>query len=239
LGYSAVIVGLLADLGLPWNIWRPTVYWQHHSVLFEVAWCVMLYTAVLGLEFLPSALEHPLFKSQAFQTIVHWLKRLTLPLVIAGIVLSTLHQSSLGSLLLIVPFRVHELWYSPILPVLFFVSAAALGLMMVTLEGFFSSFVYRRRMELELFSGLGKAAAVILWVYLGIRIGDLVWRGVLPGAIDGSWQSVLFLASVHQHAYSGILFRYRPPHSLNGLGTAVLHGLRHGPPPAFGQCDRC
>jgi Ni/Fe-hydrogenase subunit HybB-like protein len=235
LGYSAVIVGLLADLGLPWNIWRPTVYWQHHSVLFEVAWCVMLYTAVLGLEFLPSALEHPLFKSQAFQTIVHWLKRLTLPLVIAGIVLSTLHQSSLGSLLLIVPFRVHELWYSPILPVLFFVSAAALGLMMVTLEGFFSSFVYRRRMELELFSGLGKAAAVILWAFLVIRIGDLVWRGVLPGAIDGSWQSVLFLAEVSISTLIPAILLSIPAsrNSLNGLGTAsaltvsgmVLHRL--------------
>jgi Ni/Fe-hydrogenase subunit HybB-like protein len=224
LGYVAVIVGLLVDLGLPWNIWRPTVYWQHHSVLFEVAWCVMLYTAVLGLEFLPSALEHPMFKSQVFQTIVHWLKRLTLPLVIAGIVLSTLHQSSLGSLLLIVPFRVHELWYSPILPVLFFVSAAALGLMMVTVEGFFSAFVYRRRIELELFSGLGKAAAVILWALLCIRIGDLVWRGVLPGAIDGSWQSVLFLVEISISTLIPAILLSIPAsrNSLHGLGTASV-----------------
>lgn len=224
LGYVAVIVGLIADLGLPWNIWRPMVNWQHHSVLFEVAWCVMLYSAVLGLEFLPTALEHPLFQSRLFQALAHWLKRFTLPLVILGIVLSTLHQSSLGSLLLIMPFRVHPLWYSPILPLLFFVSAAGLGLMMVTLEAFFSGFVYRRRVEIELLSGLGKAAAVLLWLYLALRLGDLAWRGVLPAAIDGSWQSVLFLAEI---SLSGLipailLSMPRSRNSWQGLKTASL-----------------
>jgi Ni/Fe-hydrogenase subunit HybB-like protein len=224
LGYVAVIVGLLVDLGRPWNIWRVTIFWQHHSVLFEVAWCVMLYTTVLGLEFLPTSLEHPIFKSQLFQTVTRWLKRLTLPLVILGITLSTLHQSSLGSLLLIAPFRVHELWYSPILPVLFFVSAVALGLMMVTLEGFFSAFVYRRRIELDLFSGLGKAAAVILWAFLAIRIGDLFWRGILPGAIDGSWQSVLFLAEISISTLIPAILLSIPAsrNSLYGLGTASV-----------------
>jgi Ni/Fe-hydrogenase subunit HybB-like protein len=235
LGYLAVIVALLVDLGVPWNIWRPAVYWQHHSVLFEVALCVMLYTAVLVVEFLPTVLEHPVFKSQVFRVATQWLKRLTLPVVIAGIVLSTLHQSSLGSLLLIIPFRLHDLWYSPILPVLFFVSAAALGLMMVTLEGFFSAFVFRRRIELKLFSGLGKAAAVILWIYLGVRVGDLVWRGVLPGAIDGSWQSVLFLAEMSIGALIPAILLSIPAsrNSLRGLGTAsfltvsgmILHRL--------------
>jgi Ni/Fe-hydrogenase subunit HybB-like protein len=230
LGYLAVIVALLVDLGVPWNIWRPAVYWQHHSVLFEVALCVMLYTAVLVVEFLPTVLEHPIFKSRVYQTTALWLKRLTLPVVIAGIVLSTLHQSSLGSLLLIIPFRLHDLWYSPILPVLFFVSAAALGLMMVTLEGFFSAWLNRRRVELELFSGLGKAAAVILWGYLGIRVGDLLVRGVLPDAIDGSWQSVLFIAEVSISALIPAILLSIPAsrNSLRGLGTAsflVVSGM--------------
>ncbi len=224
LGYVAVIVGLMADLGAPWNIWRPVINWQHHSVLFEVAWCVMLYTTVLGLEFLPAVLEHPLFRGRVFQTILHWLKRLTLPVVITGIVLSTLHQSSLGSLLLIMPFRIHPLWYSPLLPFLFFLSAVALGLMMVTLEGFFSAFVYRHELELDLFSGLGKAAAVVLWVLLGVRIGDLVLRGVLPGAIDGSWQSVLFLVEISISALipAILLSIAATRNSRHGLGTASL-----------------
>ena len=224
LGYIAVIVGLIADLGIPWNIWRPVINWQHHSALFEVAWCVMLYTTVLGLEFLPAALEHPIFKSRLFHSIAHFLKLLTLPLVIVGIVLSTLHQSSLGSLLLIMPFRVHELWYSPILPVLFFFSAAGLGLMMVTLEGFFSAFIFRHQIKLELFSGLGKAAAVVLWIFLAIRVGDLVLRGVLPGAIDGSWQSILFLAEVSISTLIPAILLSIPASrkSTQGLGTASV-----------------
>jgi Ni/Fe-hydrogenase subunit HybB-like protein len=224
LGYISAVIGLIVNLGLPWMIWRPITNWQHHSVLFEVAWCVMLYSTVLTLEFLPTALEHPMFKSHIFQTAARWLKHLVVPVVVVGIVLSTLHQSSLGSLMLIMPFRVHELWYSPILPALFFVSAAALGLMAVTLGTFLVAWVFRRRIELELFSGLGKAAAVILWVFLILRIGDLVWRGVLPGAIDGSWQSVLFLAEISISALIPAIMLSIPAcrTSVRGLATASV-----------------
>jgi Ni/Fe-hydrogenase subunit HybB-like protein len=196
LGYLAVIFGLLCDLGLPWHIWEPIVNWQHHSVLFEVAWCVMLYTTVLALEFSPTVLEHPWFRAPIFQRLAHWLKRLTLPLVIAGIVLSTMHQSSLGSLVLIMPSRLHPLWYSPIMPVLFFVSAVTLGLAVVTLEGFVSAYLYGHSFKPDLFAGLGRAAAWLLWLYLALRLGDLALRGVLGAALDGSWQSVLFLFEV-------------------------------------------
>ena len=104
LGYGSFIVSLIFDLGLPWHIYMPVLNWQHHSVMFEIAWCVMLYFSVLVLEFSPAILEHPWFNHQIFKTILRWLHRLTLPLVIAGIILSTLHQSSLGSLFLIMPF---------------------------------------------------------------------------------------------------------------------------------------
>jgi Ni/Fe-hydrogenase subunit HybB-like protein len=85
LGYVAVAVGLLFDIGIPWNIWRPMLFWQHHSALFEVAWCVMLYLTVLALEFTPVVLERLPFKM-----LYKILKAVTLPLVILGIVLSTL-----------------------------------------------------------------------------------------------------------------------------------------------------
>ena len=99
LGYIAVAVGLNYDLGLPWNIWHPMIFPQIHSVLFEVAMCVMIYLTVLALEFAPVVLEHKWFASHPlFRTIHSLLKKVTIPLVIAGIVLSTLHQSSLGSL---------------------------------------------------------------------------------------------------------------------------------------------
>ena len=91
LGYAAVIVGLTFDVGLPWNLWRPLYSWQHHSALFEVAMCVMFYFHVLALEFAPVV-----FERLPFPRIYKILKALTLPLVIFGIILSTLHQSSLG-----------------------------------------------------------------------------------------------------------------------------------------------
>jgi Ni/Fe-hydrogenase subunit HybB-like protein len=196
LGYAAVAVGLLYDLGLPWRIWHPMVNWQYHSVLFEVAACVILYLTVLILEFLPVILEHRLFRGRPFQIVLRALKRVSIILVIAGIVLSTLHQSSLGSLFLITPFRLHPLWYSPIIYVQFFVSAVALGLMTVVIESVFSNYFLGHKLHLREISGLGLAASVVLWVYLALRLGDLAVRGVLGMAFDGSWQGALFLFEV-------------------------------------------
>ena len=193
LGYTAVTIGLMYDIGLPWRIWHPIVYPQLHSVLFEVALCVMLYLTVLTLEFAPVVLEHPVFDKPVFRAVLRFLKRITIVLVIAGIVLSTLHQSSLGSLFLIAPHRVHPLWYSPILWVLFFVSAIGLGLMMVTLESFVSAWLFGHKVRMNLIGGLGKVASAVLFLYAGLRIGDLARRGELGAAFDGSFLSGLFL----------------------------------------------
>lgn len=196
LGYGAVIAGLMFDLGMPWRIWHATVYWQHHSPLFEVAWCVMLYFHVLALEFAPVVLEHAWFQHPTFQRIYRILKKATIPLVIAGIVLSTLHQSSLGSLFLIMPFRLHALWYSPILPLLFFLSAISVGLMMVTLESLLSSWLFRHPVRTELLAGLGRAASYVLWLYIVVRFVDLAHRGSLSLLVSGSWQSYLFFFEI-------------------------------------------
>ncbi len=193
LGYIAVAVGLLYDLGLPWHIWHPLVFPQHHSVLFEVAMCVMLYLTVLALEFSPAILEHPLFHRPLFRSLLKKIKAMTIPLVIAGIVLSTLHQSSLGSLFLIQPYRTHPLWYSPWIPWLFFISAIGLGLMMVTLESLVSAWLFGHRIRVDLLKGLGRIASIVLGLYVIIRLGDLWRRGVLMQAMDGSWQAGLFL----------------------------------------------
>jgi len=202
LGYAAVAVGLLYDLGLPWRIWHPMVNWQYHSVLFEVAMCVMLYLTVLFLEFLPVVLEHRAFKGRIFQALLKALKRVSIFLVIAGIVLSTLHQSSLGSLFLITPYRLHPLWYSPIIYVQFFVSAVALGLMTVVLESLFSNYFLGHKLHQREISGLGLAASIVLWLYVALRVGDLAIRGVLGMAFDGTWQSGLFLFEL---AFSAVI----------------------------------
>jgi Ni/Fe-hydrogenase subunit HybB-like protein len=223
IGYVAVVLGLAYDLGLPWNIWHPVIYPQYHSALFETALCIMLYVNVLFLEFLPVILEYPWFDRPLFRKIHGLVKTFAVPLVITGIVLSTLHQSTLGSIFLISPYRLHPLWYSPIIWVLFFVSAVALGLMMVVAESYFSAWFFGHKLDRGLMSGLGKIAAAVLLVYAGLRTGDLAVRGFLGTAFDGSALSVLFLAEISVSALIPavlLLFR-RIRSSTTGLGICA------------------
>jgi len=140
LGYLLVCVALMYDLGRPYRIWHPLIMRNPHSVMFEVAYCVMLYTAVLALEFSPIVLER--FNLQRPLKII---RAALIPLVIGGVILSTLHQSSLGTLYLIMPEKLHPFWYSPLLPVFFFISAIAVGLAMTIFESSMSSKHFGRR----------------------------------------------------------------------------------------------
>jgi Ni/Fe-hydrogenase subunit HybB-like protein len=188
LGYGAVVVGLLFDLGLPWHIWHAVIFWNVRSPLFEVAWCVMLYLTVLALEVAPVLLERT-----RFQRTRRVLARLALPIMILGIMLSTLHQSSLGSLLLIMPFRLHPLWYSPWLAELFLVSAVCLGLNMVMFESTVTSWLYRRKPESVMLEGLARMAAWASAFCLGLRFLDLALQEKLGLILARTWESNLFL----------------------------------------------
>lgn len=224
LGYGSFIVSLIFDLGLPWHIYMPIISWQHHSVMFEIAWCVMLYFSVLVMEFSPVILEHPWFQHPTFQKIAHILHIATIPLVIAGIVLSTLHQSSLGSLFLIMPHRVHPLWYSPWIPVLFFISAIAAGLMALVIESYFAKKLFNRGLHPDLLEKLGKIAGFVLILYLALRLGDLFYRGILPTALDGSWQSLYFSTEIFLGGFVPLILMSIPRirKSREGLITAAI-----------------
>jgi Ni/Fe-hydrogenase subunit HybB-like protein len=148
LGYTFVVLGLLVDIGRSWAIWKPMLYWNPTSVLFEVAMCVMFYLNVLYIEFFPSwwsgsragstcpgrcprstaAGGRPAPLADASWPRIMWV------FIIAGVVLSCMHQSSLGSLMLIAPTKLHPLWYTPMLPLLFLTSAIAVGYPMVVFE---------------------------------------------------------------------------------------------------------
>jgi Ni/Fe-hydrogenase subunit HybB-like protein len=186
LGYLMVITALLVDLGRPERIWHLIIYQNGHSVLFEVGVCVMLYTTVLALEFAPVVLERT-----RWQRPVRWLHAISMPLVILGVVLSTLHQSSLGSLFLIMPSKLHALWYTPLLPVFFFLSALAVGLAMVILESSISARVFRRGLELDLLTRLAQAIPYLLGLYLALKFADLAGRGQLR-LVAGEPQALLF-----------------------------------------------
>ncbi len=170
-----MVVALLFDLGRPYRVWHPLVMWNPHSVMFEVGWCVTLYTTVLALEFSPLVLERLGWKKA-----LGWIRAALIPLVILGVILSTLHQSSLGSLYLIVPHKLHPLWYTPLLPIFFFVSALTVGLAMTIFESWHSSKAFGRQLELPLLRGLARVLAVLLSAYLAMRFLDLARRGALP-----------------------------------------------------------
>jgi Ni/Fe-hydrogenase subunit HybB-like protein len=172
LGYSCFIASLIMDLGKPYNVWHPVILWNHHSVMFEVAWCVMLYTTVLTLEFSPAIFER-LGWSRAYRIV----KKFTIPLVLAGLMLSMMHQSSLGSMYLIVPNRLHPLWYSSGLPIFFFVSSIAAGLSMLTFAFYQAHRILGRRLRRDLLESLARASVVVLGVYLVMKVFDLLYRG--------------------------------------------------------------
>lgn len=187
LGYLLVIVGLLFDLGRWYNVWHPIFMWNVHSPMLEVAWCVMLYSVVLMLEFSPVVLEK--FKIEWALKIM---RAITVPLVILGMCLSTLHQSSLGSLFLIAPEKINPLWYSAWMPVFFFLSAVGVGLGMTILESNFSSRALGRALESDLLAGLGRAASVVLALYLLARFVELIARGAIGYAFQPGFHATIF-----------------------------------------------
>ncbi len=171
LGYLMVIIAILFDLGRPYRIWHPLVMWNPHSVMFEVGWCVMLYTTVLALEFSPVVLER--FRWTKGLKII---RNLLVPLVILGVLFSTLHQSSLGSLYLIVPEKLYPLWYSPLLPVHFFISAIAVGFAMVIFESYLSSRAFNQHLEKSLNIDLARVVVFILGLYTVLKLQDFSRR---------------------------------------------------------------
>jgi Ni/Fe-hydrogenase subunit HybB-like protein len=236
LGYLLVVGGLMVDLGRPYNVWRPLFSFQHTSVMWEVGICVATYTSVLFIEFLPVILERlnrveAVAKRLPTVPLYRLLRRVSIVFVILGVVLSTLHQSSLGSLWVLVPEKLYPLWYSLYLPVFFWLSAVAVGLAMTIVESTLSSRVFKRGLELALLADLAKAAAVVLAVYLAARVGDMATRGALPLLFQPTVQAVSCWVELGMGvAVPIVLFairplRYNPRVLFGGASLVVLFGV--------------
>lgn len=170
LGYLMVMVALVVDVGQPERFWHPLVFWQPHSIMWEVVWCVTLYTTVLTFEFLPAVGAKIPFLPKRLPSIV------ILSLATAGAILSTLHQSSLGSVFLIAPFKMNPLWQTSFLPVLFFLSAVGGGLSMLILESILSAKAMGRGLERQALEIIPQIAGFVLELYLAIRLFEIVYR---------------------------------------------------------------
>ena len=191
IGYMLVVLVLVVDLGRPQNFWHPLVMWNPHSVMFEITWCIILYTTVLTLEFAPVVLEKFHLHAQ-----IKVLRTVSLPIVVAGVILSTLHQSSFGSLYLIVPERMHPLWFSDIIPFLFFISCVAAGISMVIFSSFLSARTFGREIRMPLFSELARVLAVVLALFFTVRIQDLMSRDALQYVFQPTYQSIMFIGEI-------------------------------------------
>ena len=182
LGYALVVMALHYDVGRPWRLPYPIFLSPGTtSLLYEVGLCVFLYLTVLFIEFSPATLEW-----LGLKKIRNLVVRLTLVLTIFGVILSTLHQSSLGALYMIAPSKLHPLWYSGYLPVFFFVSSVFAGLSMVIFEGSLAHRHLHHKMDETHLKesegvalGFGKAAAFVMMGYVGVKLIGI--------AMDNNW----------------------------------------------------
>ncbi len=190
LGYTFVAVAVFVDIGRWYFIWHPLIMWNGSSALFEVGICVMIYMSVLYIEFIPMiterfignvrlpgllrALNKPI--DALLRVLDRTLGRTMFIFIIAGVVLSTLHQSSLGTLMVIAGEKMHPLWQTPVLPLLFLLSAIAVGFPMVIFESILASRSFKLKPEIDVLSRLGGLVAPILGVYLAFKLGDMFIR---------------------------------------------------------------
>jgi len=213
LGYSIAAFSVLIDLGRPWLTWKIPIFfwaWNGHSVLLEVALCILAYVIVLWIELSPAFLERAAESSSARlrslgQSLLPKVRAVLLWVTALGILLPTMHQSSLGALLLLAGPRLHPLWNTPVLPLLFLVSCILMGFAAVVVEGALSSRYFGRRAETGMLAGLGGVMLPLVGVYLGIRFIDLFVRGQLAALLEPNVYSAMWLLEVVLVGVGGVL----------------------------------
>jgi Ni/Fe-hydrogenase subunit HybB-like protein len=174
MGYSAVLAILLLDLGRFDRFYHFLIFWNPHSPLFEICWCVLLYTTVLVIEVSPS-----IFERLKRDRPIRWVLRAMLPVAIVGVTLSSLHQSTLGTLYLNMPHRLHALWYTPALPLLFFTSSVMAGLALAIIVYTIAARISGQEPKADILSGLGKIMGWTTLVYLALKLVDILVAGEL------------------------------------------------------------
>ncbi len=179
----------------------------------------MLYTTVLALEFSPTV-----FEALGWKAPLKLIRGITIPLIITGVTLSTLHQSTLGTMLTILPYRIHPLWYSPLMPVYFLLTAIAAGLAMTVFESYHSSRTYGYPFEIKLVSSLTKAVPYVLGLYLALRIGELLITGKYIHLLEGGAPALIYLVEMGGGVLIPLLFFADPKtrNDVNGITWAAF-----------------
>jgi len=188
-GYTLAGAGVLFDLGRWWNVWN--MFWptsiNPNSVMFEVAVCISLYIIVMWIEFSPTFLEK-MGRTDAKKK----LNKAMFFIIALGTVLPMMHQSSLGTLLVVMGIQIHPLWNTPIQPALYLLTAITMGYAVVLFESCLGSSAERRKIEMHLLTPLAKIMLGFLAVFLVVRFGDLLVRGALTKAFVPSVEALMF-----------------------------------------------
>ncbi|HJV92914.1 MAG TPA: Ni/Fe-hydrogenase cytochrome b subunit [Azonexus sp.] len=224
-GYTLAGVGVLFDLGRYWNFWH--ILWPGYanpnSVMFEVALCISLYIVVMWIEFSPVFLEKLGLKKQ-----LQKLGKVMFFFIALGTLLPMMHQSSLGTLLVVMGPQVNPLWQTPVVPLLYLLSAITIGYGVILFETCVAASAYRRQIELHLLQPMAKVMLGVLAAYLAIRIGDLVWRGALGHAFAPSLEALAFWVEMILFALPFVLIgtvsARRNPARLFMAGVAIMLG---------------
>ena len=188
-GYTLAGVGVLFDLGRWWNFWHilwPT-YANPNSVMFEVALCISCYIIVMWIEFSPVFMEKLGMKVQKKK-----LEKVLFFFIALGTLLPMMHQSSLGTLLVVLGPQVNPLWQTPIVPLLYLLSAITIGYGVVLFESCVASSAYRRQIEMHLLQPMAKIMLGMLAIFMAVRFGDLIVRGALGHAFSPSLEAFFF-----------------------------------------------
>ncbi len=210
LGYTFVAIGVFVDIGRWYYIWHPLIMWNGNSALFEVGICVMMYVTVLYIEFLPVVTERFIgnvrlkgiltFLNKPAEKILRILDnalgKTIFIFIILGVVLSTLHQSSLGTLMVIAGEKMHPLWQTPVLPLLFLLSAISVGFPMVIFESMLASKSFKTKPEMDVLSPLGYTVAPLLGLYLAFKLGDMFIRETFVYLNEFNTASVMFTIEI-------------------------------------------
>jgi Ni/Fe-hydrogenase subunit HybB-like protein len=199
LGYSIAGLSVVIDVGRPWYIWRVPLYfwhWNLNSALLEVALCIMSYVFVLWIELSPAFLERwgtgEGRIARISRAISPWLDKVLVWILALGVLLPTMHQSSLGSLIVLTGPKLHLLWNTAFLPLLFLISCLAMGYAAVVLESTLSNALFGRLMETKLLARLERVAAWGMLGFVVLRLADLAWRGQFALALRADHYAVLF-----------------------------------------------
>ena len=189
--YSSMVTVLMVELGRPWMVWMIMISWAPTAALFEVGWCAFLYLTVLALEFSQVPLE-----KAGWGRALRIVRAIYIPIMILGVTLSHLHQSSLGTLMTLIPHKINVLWWSDRLPLLFLFSAVMAGPAMAILEHLAAARWLNFAPRMDLLAGLARIEAWLVGLFLAFQMGDLVYRGATDAMFSESWFAVSFWVEI-------------------------------------------